>query len=36
MLKKKIGGVELEFLQICLFENLEGQIVKCFGTFEQI
>jgi hypothetical protein len=33
--KKKIGGVEHEFLIICLFENLVDQILRCFGIFEQ-
>jgi hypothetical protein len=35
IMKKKIGGVELEFQKICLFENQEVQIQKCFGIFEQ-
>jgi hypothetical protein len=35
IMKKKTGGVELEFLIICLFENLVDQILRCFGIFEQ-
>jgi len=32
--KKKIGGVEQEYLKICLYENQEDQTLKSFGIFE--
>jgi len=35
-MKKKTGGVELEYLKICQFENQEDQIVRCFGTLGNI
>lgn len=31
IMKKKIGGVEQEFLKICLFENQVVQTLRCFG-----
>jgi hypothetical protein len=36
IMKKKIGGVDLGFQKICLNENFEDQILRCFGIFELI
>jgi hypothetical protein len=34
-MKKKTGGVEPGYQKICLSENQEVQIVRCFGIFEK-